>query len=109
MERKGKSKIWLLAVILVIALMAGRRICRIKKNVAMCNPSTSKHGMVTAIIHAEENPSALINLKIVHEGDTIDDVKVVQIQKNEVHFEKNANRWTQRVDEQPNHAWSQCK
>ena len=65
----------------------------------------SPYGVITGIIYAEEKSSATINGKIVHEAETIDGVKVVKIYRDKVEFEENKNRWTQRVRQQPNHAW----
>jgi len=65
----------------------------------------SPYGVITGIIYAEEKSSATINGKVVHEAETIDGVKVVKIYRDKVEFEENKNRWTQRVRQQPNHAW----
>ncbi len=65
----------------------------------------SPYGVITGIIYAEEKSSATINGKVVHEAETIDGVKVVKIYRDKVEFEENKNRWTQRVWQQPNHAW----
>ncbi len=63
------------------------------------------YGVITGIIYAEEKSSATINGKVVHEAETIDGVKVVKIYRDKVEFKENKNRWTQRVRQQPNHAW----
>jgi hypothetical protein len=84
-----------------------------RKTIAACDTKgkttaarkLSPYGVITGIIYAEEKSSATINGKIVHEGDTIDGVKVVKIYKDKVEFEENKNSWTQRVRQQPNHAW----
>lgn len=49
------------------------------------------------ILYSEDNPSALIGDKILKEGDTIDGVKVVKINKDSVEFEKDGQQWTQRM------------
>ncbi len=65
-----------------------------------------------AFIHGyagiEDNPEipwAVIRGQVVHEGDAVDDIKVVKIHKDEVEFEKDGKRWTQKVDDVPNIAW----
>lgn len=84
-----------------------------KKTIAACGAKRKtiaahelpRYGVITGIIYAEGNSSATINGKVVHEAETIDNVKVVKIYKDKVEFEENKNRWTQRVQQQPNHAW----
>ena len=48
---------------------------------------------------------ALIGDELVREGDTIDGVKVVQINSGKVKFEKNGKMWTQGTQERPDAAW----
>lgn len=66
-------------------------------------------GFVSAIVVSEDNPSAVINDTVVHEGDTIDGVTVVKIHKDRVAFEmKGTNaiiRWTQKIGEAPIEYW----
>ena len=58
-------------------------------------------GIVTGILFSEENPSAVVDKNIVHEGDSVHGVKVVKIYKEEVEFEKAGKRWVQKVKEEP--------
>jgi len=67
--------------------------------------STNKYGVVVGIICNAENPTALINNEIVHEGDTINGVRVIKISRDKIQFEKNGSVWTQKVLEKPNPAW----
>ncbi|MGA1980032.1 MAG: hypothetical protein ABSG99_05660 [Sedimentisphaerales bacterium] len=69
----------------------------------------TKLGTVVGIIHSEENPCVLINHKLVHEGDITNGVKVVKIDRYEVEFERNGERWTQKVLAKPNPAWKTTK
>ena len=66
---------------------------------------TNKYGVVVGIICNAENPTALINNEIVHEGDTINGVRVIKISRDKIQFEKNSSVWTQKVLEKPNPAW----
>lgn len=59
--------------------------------------SSSKEVSLKGILYSEDNASALIGDKIAREGDIIDGVKVVKINKDSVEFEKNGARWTQRI------------
>ena len=67
--------------------------------------STNKYGVVVGIICNAENPTALINNEIAHEGDTINGVHVIKISRDKIQFEKNGSVWTQKVLEKPNPAW----
>ncbi len=71
-------------------------------------PLTSKSpqkGIVNGILFDEENPAALIDNQLVHEGDTIGGVNVVRISPEKIQFEKNGRVWTQRVQEKSIAAW----
>jgi hypothetical protein len=66
-------------------------------------------GTVVGILYSKENPCALINREVVHEGDITGGVKVVKINKHKVDFEKNGERWTQKVLANPSSAWKTAK
>lgn len=63
------------------------------------------NGMVTGILYSAEKPSALINRKILHEGYTINGIKVVKIYTDRVVFEKGGRGWDQKVGEKPAAYW----
>ena len=54
-------------------------------------------GMVIGILFNDAESSALINDELVHEGDSIGSIKVVQIDKEKIYFEKNGEMWSQEV------------
>ncbi len=58
---------------------------------------SSKKAELKGILYSEDNPSASVNGKIVKEGSVIDGIKVVKINKDSVEFEKNGEKWTQRL------------
>lgn len=64
-----------------------------------------KAGTVLGILHGKGKPCALINIELVHEGDIRKGVKVVKIDKDKIEFEKNGERWMQKVLANPNPAW----
>ena len=66
-------------------------------------------GTVLGILRGKGEPCALINIELVHEGDVRNGVKVVRINKDEVEFEKDGRRWTQKVLADPNPAWKTPK
>lgn len=67
--------------------------------------SQATHGLVTGIVHSPEKSSAVVDQKIVHEGDKIRDVVVVKIYKDKVVFKKNDNKWEQAVRQTPEAYW----
>ena len=50
---------------------------------------------LSGILYAEDNPSAVVNGKIVSEGDVIDGVQVGRIFRDKVEFEDSGKRWSQ--------------
>ncbi|KPL23519.1 MAG: hypothetical protein AMJ75_05865 [Phycisphaerae bacterium SM1_79] len=53
--------------------------------------------IVRDIVYSEDKPSALVGSKIVYVGDVINDITVVKIDRDSVEFEKNGDRWEQKV------------
>ncbi len=66
---------------------------------------TPRQGRISYIVGTEDNHSALIGTKLVREGDIIDGVTVDKIYKDEVEFEKDGKRWTQKIGDAPDPAW----
>ena len=64
-----------------------------------------KTGVITGITYNENKSFAIIGTKIVGEGDTIDGVKIVKINKETVEFEKDGKRWTQGMNESSGLQW----
>jgi len=92
---KDKSHFFLLAVILGVAVViaAAYYFWPAAKNAV---PSL-KHISLSGIFYAEDNPSAIINGKVVHEQDTINGVKIIKIHEDKVELEKAGERWTQEM------------
>ena len=53
--------------------------------------------IVKGIMCSEDRPSAVIDDKIVHQGDKVSGATVVKINKNNVEFEMDGKKWTQEV------------
>lgn len=53
--------------------------------------------IVKGIVFSKTRPTAIINEKIVAQGDTINGIKIVSIAREEVEFEQDGQRWTQPV------------
>jgi len=64
-----------------------------------------KHGTVTAIICGNHRQCAIINGKARNEGDIINGVQVISINRADVIFEKKGRTWKQKVGQRPNNAW----
>jgi len=58
---------------------------------------SDKYVSLTGIFYSQDNPMAIVESKIVHQGDTIGDVKVLKIHKDRVEFEKSGRRWNQSM------------
>ena len=86
--------LWLLALTTVIVVILGYSL-----------RTKAEYGVVTGILYSIENSSAIVDGEIVREGDVIHGVEVVKIHMTTVEFEKNHNRWKQRVGGWPNRAW----
>ena len=67
--------------------------------------TVSQAGTVVGILYGNGEPCALINVELVREGDIRNGVKIIRITKDEVEFEKNGQRWTQKVLAAPSPAW----
>jgi len=52
---------------------------------------------VRGIVHSKDNPSAVIDKRIVREGEKVLGATVVKINKDSVEFEMNGKTWTQKV------------
>jgi len=54
---------------------------------------------VRGIVYSENHRYAIIGTKTMQEGDEINGAIIIAINRDNVVFEKNGNRWTQRVDD----------
>ena len=105
MRTRRNTLIWFLAGAVVIATMAGYSLWRLEKKAEVRRTDKPERGIVTAISYSEDKPSAVIDSEIVNEGETIHGVKVVKIHKDKVEFEKDGERWGQKVQERPGSGW----
>ncbi len=64
-----------------------------------------KRGVLSAIAYGEDKSLAMVDEKIVHEGDRIQDVKIMKIHIDRVEFEKNGKVWTQKLGEAQEAFW----
>jgi len=57
-----------------------------------------EQGWLTSIVYSEEDASAMVSDRIVHEGDMVNGYKVVKIHRDKVEFEKNGEIFTKQVN-----------
>ena len=67
--------------------------------------SESIKGLIISIVYSPDKPSAVVDNKIVHNGDIIHGASVIKIDKEKVVFEKNRNKWQQSVRQTPSVYW----
>lgn len=58
---------------------------------------SNKDVSLTGIFYTENNPTAVVDGKIVHEDDVIGGVRVLKIHKHKVEFERSGRRWSQSM------------
>lgn len=68
-------------------------------------PKTPQRGVVSAICHGKEGRLVMVDDKIVYEGESIKDVKILKIYVDRVEFEKNGKAWVQKLGEEPKAFW----
>ncbi|TFG49399.1 MAG: hypothetical protein E4H40_03065 [Candidatus Brocadiia bacterium] len=65
--------------------------------------STSKYGngqlVITGILYSEDKASAVINGRIVYQGDEVLGAKIMKIERKSIEFEMDGKTWTQKVQE----------
>ncbi|MFA5252772.1 MAG: hypothetical protein WC454_09345 [Phycisphaerae bacterium] len=77
---------------------------RLRENQLKPEPK-STHGLVTGIVYSADRPCAAIDRKIVHEGDVIDGVTVVKINRDSVKFSRKSKSWEQKVQQAQDTNW----
>jgi len=95
---KKRAKLWLILMIIVILGVVVYYLWP----AGLISPtleslSTNKEVVVRAIVYSEENASAIVSDRIVHEGDMINGYKVAKIHRDKVEFEKNGKSFTKQV------------
>ena len=115
-EKKSRNSLpwWVVVLSVCVAIAAGisyyflvmvkgsspNKVATSLKNAAVSLKDaaiSSNKVALKGILYSEDNSSAMVGNKIVKEGDIIDGVKVVKINKDTVEFEKDGQRWTQQT------------
>ncbi len=77
---------------------------KLKESITAAKPAVT-NGLVTGIVYCEAEPAAIIDGQVVHQKNAIHNVNVTKIAESTVEFEKNGQRWSQKVAETPNALW----
>jgi hypothetical protein len=77
---------------------------RLKQDLLKPEPEPT-HGLVTGIVYSADKPSAIVDRKIVHEGDVIHGATVVKIYQDKVKFSEKGKNWEQKVQQTPEAYW----
>jgi hypothetical protein len=56
--------------------------------------------VVTGILYSPDNPAAIVDTQVVHEGERISGTTVEKIEKDGIQFERKGRRWRQTVTQQ---------
>jgi hypothetical protein len=106
---KGTLK-WLVLAAIAVCGMLGWKVATQaskdgkKENVAVERPEP-RFGVVTAILYCDDSPSVMIEDQMLHEGDVLHDVRVLDIKSDKVQFEKQGEQWEQGVQESAKPEW----
>ena len=77
---------------------------RLKQDLLKPQPEPT-HGLVTGIVYSADKPSAIVDRKMVHEGDVIHGATVVKIYQDKVKFSEKGKNWEQKVQQAPEAYW----
>jgi hypothetical protein len=105
---KGTIKWMVLAAIAVCGMLgykAATHASKDGKKEAVVERPEPRFGVVTAILYCEEDPTVLIEDQILHKGDMIHEVKISNINTDKVQFNKQGQRWEQKVQEPAKPEW----
>ena len=105
--RTNKGKFFLLAVANIITLIfVGRSVlhwkgAEIAQAVGWKNTSVSTilpgKGVISGILHNGDNPAIIIDGRVLHEGDTFGDYKIVKIHPDRVDIETHGKNITKTI------------
>jgi len=70
-----------------------------KKNPLQKSELINSVGLVKGILHNDSEPTVLIGIELLHEGDVISGATVIKIHRDRVDFAKDGISWTQYVME----------
>jgi hypothetical protein len=106
---KGTLK-WLVLAAIAVCGMLGWKVATQaskdgKKEAVAVERPEPRFGVVTAILYCDDSPSVMIEDQMLHEGETIHEVKILDIKTDKVQFEKQGEQWEQGVQESAKPEW----
>ena len=107
-KTRGRRSAWLLPVLIANLLLFIFLVCLLTNKDVVTNKgiriwraliprSQAEARMVTGIMYSQDAPSAVVRGQVVHEGDQIDEYKVIRIGPHEVEFEKDGQHLIEKV------------
>ena len=100
---------WLIIAALAVCAMLGWKVAtkasKDSKKEEVIERPEPRFGVVTAILYCDDEPTVLIEDQVLHEGDAIHDVKIVNITAEMVQFDKQGEKWEQKVQEPAKPEW----
>ena len=60
---------------------------------------------ISGILYSDDEPSAVIDGRVVKEGDVVWGAEVLKIERDRVLFKRNHRTWSQQVNERPASLW----
>ncbi|MGA2070059.1 MAG: hypothetical protein ABSG97_01815 [Sedimentisphaerales bacterium] len=102
---------WLVLAAIAICGMLGWKVATQaskdgkKDAAAVVERPEPRFGVITAILYCDDTPTVLIEDQMLHKGDIIHDVKVFDIKADKVQFDKQGEKWEQRVQEPAKPEW----
>lgn len=100
---------WLVLAAITVCGMLGWRVAtqasKDGKKEVVVERSEPKFGIVAAILYSDDTPTVLIEDQMLHKGDTIHEVKVLDIKADKVRFDKQGEQWEQKVQEPAKPGW----
>ncbi len=101
-KRTKKSSLHVLLLVFAVVIVAGIAYHfwpTLKGPPSMTEAAvvSNKNVSLTGILYTEDNPTAVVDGKIVHEDDVIGGVRVLKIHKHKVEFESSGQRWSQSM------------
>jgi hypothetical protein len=78
----------------------------LQDRIVLKKPKAAQPGVISAINYDTQHKFAMIDSVIVYQGSVLNSVKIVNIDRYKIQFEKNGKLWIQRIGDKANTAWN---
>jgi type II secretory pathway component PulC len=95
-QKTGSTENWTLPEPYSTSL---RNPTKIGVSASAANTQSENTLRVQGIVYSSKRPSAIIANQVVFEGDSIEDARIIKIERDSVEFERDGKRWQQQVKE----------